>query len=65
MQNAAFFMDDRGVWHMDCVVALSFIPRKVCFKGLRLTSVKWDKKTVLLSSQTPTWLKNSQTLSRY
>lgn len=41
MQNAALFMPDRGVWHGDCVVAL-----KVYFRGLRLTSVKWDRKTV-------------------
>lgn len=49
MQNAALFMPDTGVWHMDCVVALSFIPRKVCFRELRLTSVKWDLKKPMCS----------------
>lgn len=33
MQNAALSMPDRGVWHMDCVVALSFIPRKYALEG--------------------------------
>lgn len=51
MPNVAPFLPDRGVAHGMCG-GTELYSQRVCFEGLRLASVKWDKKSVL-SSQTP------------
>lgn len=64
MPNVAPFLPDRGVAHGMCG-GTELYSQRVCFEGLRLASVKWDKKICVEFTNTKLWLNKPQTLSHY